>query len=788
MLKRLDDWPATLFVVYVLQIYAKLHILDRTNTNATGGADMRTTAPHPGHITPVLLILTLLAGLAPAVPVHAQGNGIKATHPRILLTNERLNRLRAYACYDANGNVISPCQPTAEWQQLKNAVDSNAKELYAYEAALVYKVTQDPAYLQQAIALADQRVAGGWQDLAHVHSQFLHARDWMRDIAMVYDWLYDELDAAHKTSYVDFMNMIMFLSWNNDAESNGIYNTGNFGTKAPENNFYWNFICASAYAGVAMYGEERSTFDLDGQTYNFYLPSFSGVDFDNLVDFVYGKMDLKAIPDWLSTYARGGGWHEGNQYGASSKRHMFEAFLVLAEAGGKNYFEIIDFPRETVYFNIFATQPGGEVLYAGGKAGRDITYKLYDYDRHLMLCLINGYHGQIESEFAQYYINNFYPQMQQTFLMGLDFLLYRPEVAARSISELPLSYYAQGYKWVNSRSSWDDDAISVSFVSSDKIPEHQNNEQNGFQIYKGKSGGTDQDGWMVTDRQPFTEGKLRATKYHNTLMVDRYCQRVGDGTGYIRKYEVGQGYMYVVGDASDAYYKDQKSECWSSTGTKQLHTFLRELIHILPNYVVVYDRISPVELSAEIVNYFHYPSQPTVNGNEIVMTHQHGKVFQTVLLPANYTLTPVSQTETWRVEVSEATNKANYLQLSVIQITDSGVQSPPAALSRIDATSNNMVGVQLDMGGESVVLMFSTDPTGGAPSGTVSFDVGATDNDKYYLLGLAGDTAYTVDVALVDEHTRRISLAPGAGKTTTASGTLVFEVDASAPEPRFAMR
>jgi len=56
------------------------------------------------------------------------------------------------------------------------------------------------------------------------------------------------------------------------------------------------------------------------------------------------------------------------------------------------------------------------------------------------------------------------------------------------------------------------------------------------------------------------------------------------------KHEITPEYRYIVGDAADAYW-DQPQRVFARRRTlsRRIH---RELVHVLPGYVVVYDRVT----------------------------------------------------------------------------------------------------------------------------------------------------------------------------------------------------
>jgi hypothetical protein len=721
----------------------------------------------------------------PPPPPPASGE-----HPRVWFADPTvLSRLRANACYDENGNFVSNCTQTSQWLSLKALVDDLPDKANAMDFALVYMITQNQSYANQAISVADGMVSGGWDRVRSENYRFLYVRDYLREMGCVYDWLYDQLDATRRQDYLDYMLMLLYLSWNEDSVAQSIYDVGGWGNDNPGNNFYYNFICATAYAAVAIGDDMPSTFTWAGSTHPFKLP-FDGTDYNDLYDYLYARFDQQAIPDWLNTYGKGGGWHEGNQYGPSSKRHMFEAWLIIKLAGGKDYFNdpSTNFPKEAALYHIYATQPGGDVLYAGGDAGREPTFGVYDYDRHLMLELAWGLEGHPESGYAQWWLNHLEPDMSLKQLRGLDFLLYRPDLtpSERNLDELPLSYYSPGYGWMNSRSSWGSDAISISFVSADNVIGHQHNDQNSFQFYRGTSESGIK-GWLVTDVQPFATGLRGSTEWHNTIIVDNdNCQRYGVGTGSTPKFEYTDDYTYVVGDASDAYWTNQKSSCNSdvSNGDKQLNVFQRELVHIRPGYVILFDRISPINPNSDIDNIFHYHNDHQaipVAANTIESANGGGKVFHKVLLPESPNIATFDEQigdsqrlETWRAEIRDYSDLPNRRHMSVFYITHDGVINMPDVL-KMDEEQGKMVGTKIEDAAEDIILWFSTDPEGDPPAGSIRFQYGLRSDSIHYLLDLLPDTEYSVDIAS-NNGLYTIEVKEGKGYRSSANGVLIFEI------------
>ncbi|HEU4364346.1 MAG TPA: right-handed parallel beta-helix repeat-containing protein, partial [Candidatus Krumholzibacteria bacterium] len=539
--------------------------------------------------------------------------GIPSGHPRLSVINGRLEELRALACYDASGNRLTNCTPSEFATVFFNFIDNSPGKADAWHFALAYMISGNPSYADQAISKVSAMVACDYQCIANANNKFLYFRDFMREVCLVYDWCYGRLTSQQRASWINYMNKMLFITWNDIPEANAIFDTGDWATNNPKQNYFYNYLLGTTYVALATYGENPGTFTHSGTQHQlFMLMNARDINSDRYTDvyeFLMAKFSEQMFPT-MDTLGVGGGWLEGENYGRAMKRHIFEAFLLLKETAGIDYFNDPGHPfaREAVRYELHTVQPGGGVLYPGGDASQEPTLTVNPYDRHMMLLLAEGLKGTTESQYAQYWLNHDHTRMNGiSEMIPVDFFLQQPELPERSYSELPPRYFAEGINWVNSRSAWGDGGVSVTFTCTDRLQGHQHSDQNHFVIY---IGGADRavDGWMLTDVQPYSSSLPRSSHYHNTIVVNNTSQRFGDGTGDMIRTETDKpGSVYALGDASDAYWTNPGE--YSHGDEKMVDVFQRELVHILPGYVVAFDRISLTSkfAAAEVKSMFHYP-------------------------------------------------------------------------------------------------------------------------------------------------------------------------------------
>ena len=723
---------------------------------------------------------------SPAVTINvnnpAPTTGILADHPRMVLNPTRLAELRAAACRDEFGKVIPGCTPTPQWTTLSNYVEmcyanpANCYIVQPYAFALYYMMTGNTAYANRAISLVDAEINDGYDD--ERKNFYLHADDKIRDAAFVFDWLYDLLTPQRRADYIDYMNRLVQEIYVEDPLHNPFFESPRWATNDPGNNYFYAQMLCGVLTVLSTYGENDYTVPLNGSDLPFALYFKSeGRIYGDLLEFVYAKLEVEAQGEWISYRGAGGGWHEGTQYGTAAKLQIFDIYLLLRAAGAKDYFTSTSFPRSAARFFLYLNQPDNEVRYNGGDAGRDKNVPISPYQRATALQLASGLAGTVEGEFMQYWANHIYPNMKTGWqhMFPTDFLHTNLNLPERDWYGQPLAYCTGtgggGLGWMNSRSSWDSDAVSVTFISADRVQNHQHKDQNSFVIFKGN----DIPGWQAIDANfcVGSNGLLKNGYLHNTLLVNGEDQRYGDGTGDILRYENTSEYAYVVGDAADAYWTDPGG--YSHGYDPYLYVFQRELVHVRPDYVIVYDRVSPRESYEGVtISYLlNMQFSPTISGNTVTATSGPNKIVQRTMLPASdFTITDQATLACRRIELRRNSPTPDTQFLNVIWTGPSTGTMPVTSL--VNSTTGNMVGTQIHESDNNIVLMFSADPAGGVPEGSVIYELSSTEDTKNYLYGLMPETEYDVEVVNAPGG-QTIIVKRGEGRLTTDQGTLVFE-------------
>ncbi len=718
--------------------------------------------------------------------------GILSGHPRLALNPTRLAEMKAAACIDANGNPIPNCTPSPQWVKLRDYANlcyntpGNCYYLIASQFALAYLIGGNVNYANRAISMVDAEIADGFGD--ERHNFYLHADDAVANCAFVFDWLYPLLSPAKRATYIDYMNRLVQEIYVEDEHNNPFYEGDRWSRNDPGNNYYYAQMLCAVLDGLATYGENDFTVPLNGQNVPLKLYFHQeNREYNNILQFVTDKLEQEAQATWITPRGSGGGWHEGTDYGTAAKNQIFAIYLYLKLAGGKDYFATTSFPRQAALFHIYHTQPGGDRRYNGGDSGRDKVVPMTPFERETAIQLARGLQGTTESQYLQNWARRIVPDMMTgwQFMYGADMLWTDTRYPEADYTTLPLCYYAgstvndNGLGFVASRSSWAPDATAVTFVCGDRVQSHQHKDQNSFVIYKGE--GTD--GWLAIDANMCSEsnGLTQDGPVHNILLVNNQDQRFADYKGAPVKHEFTGEYSYARGDATDAYWTNPGG--YRTGDEPYLKTYLREMVHAMPNYVFVFDRVTPLTKFAGVpITYLlNTRNTPTISGQTATAVSGPNKLVQKTLLPSSgLSLTTENSMGCRRLRVQRNTPAPNTQFLNAIWVGPSAGSMPATDL--VNSATNNMVGAHVKETGRNIVVMFSSEPTGTVPPSSVTFQLSTIENTTNYLFGLLPETEYKVDVTCV-EGRQTIVVERGRGHLTSPEGTLRFEAEYAPDAP-----
>ncbi len=199
----------------------------------------------------------------------------------------------------------------------------------------------------------------------------------------------------------------------------------------------------------------------------------------------------------------------------------------------------------------------------------------------------------------------------------------------------------------------------------------------------------------------------------------------------VEAFETNDQFVYVAGDATACYLHGPARGRQGSELPEKCSLVTRQLVFLMPNHLVVFDRVTTTDPGYRKDWLIHTAGEPIVDGDSIRADHGEGRMFCRTLLPVEAKLTSVggagkefqaagrnwsieagnlkpeqlAMMGQWRVEVTPATAKKRDVFLHVIQVGSRDVQS-------MDATrllqSDGRCGVRLAAGEDVWEVTFST--------------------------------------------------------------------------------
>ncbi len=360
---------------------------------------------------------------------------LKKDHPRIIMTNEDIPRLK---------NLIQNDETAARlYQELKQDADKILGEKPVeyiivgprllsqsrlcldriYTLGLVYLLDRNPNYLQRAVK--ELRTAAAFPDWNPSH--FLDTAEMSHAFAIAYDWLFSDLESEDKS-----------------IVRNALIEKGL--------NAYWT-------------GKEKSAWWIDSQ-HNWNQVCHGGIGIgalalgDEIPELANSILSLavEKMPLALQHYAPDGGWNEGPGYWHYATRYTVYFLAALQTALGTD-FGLSDYPGmdNAGRFRIDFEGPTGlsfNYADAGSRVG----------DTHEMFWLSKRYNRPV------------YAWMELQDLQSphaLDLIWYSSDGNDPQQSGLPLDAFYKGIDVAFFRSTWNDPkALFIGFKGGDNKANH----------------------------------------------------------------------------------------------------------------------------------------------------------------------------------------------------------------------------------------------------------------------------------------------------------------------------
>jgi hypothetical protein len=522
-------------------------------------------------------------------------------HPRIYLSANR-DRLAA---------ALAAGTPAAT--RFKEMVDLwvDGTDVYGFEAwyaALIGQLTGDPRYCAAAIAATDEFVIAE-SDLIRAGERptvagdsYLEVGPKVGDVMLTYDWCFDTVSSDQRERWLAYAYQAVWNVWHpDDAEWSGnSFPWSGWSVDNPSNNYYYSFLRAAMMFGLAAHGE------LNGAS--------------EQLDFVRGeKIGDQLVPTFERDLA-GGGSREGTGYGVAMM-NLFELYDFWEGSTGEDLAGLTSHTRSSLLHFIHATVPTRDRVAPTGDHSRDSTAALFDYHRNYVQILAWLYADDPLAPRARYFLSrSSVPEMSQRFMLVYDFL-YDGGAEEVPVDDLSRAYHAPGPGEVYNRSSWDEDATWVNLIAGPYTESHAHQDQGSLMIYKGE--------WLAYDPNVDSASGIEQDVDRHNLVA------ILDGGAPIAQHEPtvsqlvalhrGDGWFHAAGDLTAAYDGDAR--------VQKVH---RELVHLEPDAVVVFDRVESAGGTQQVWQ-LSSPIQPSIAGARATFAGASHTLTVERLLPAGAT-------------------------------------------------------------------------------------------------------------------------------------------------------
>jgi hypothetical protein len=506
---------------------------------------------------------------------------------RILLDGPALQRLRDSAQQRTPAFVRA--QARAE-QGLREKAQSGYQgfewaDMVATQA-LLWHATSDVRYADAAVlylqALLDDRlVVGDGKGGAEVvrHDSGYGIRTFGAYAALGYDWLRHApgMNDALRARVLERLGQ--WLDW---------YQQSGYLRDRPTANYYWGYLTALSFAGLAAAGESQSA--------------------DAWLKAAQHELSSRVLPEFRDKL-KGGGWPEGWQYGEYTTLEIALVSRALQTGAGIDVRSKLPWLSETVTHHVHALLPDGKSVYDGGTWGEHPARPSGLGVAALSIAL-EGFDEARAAE-ARWLMDRALPPLQRE-QVWLGLLADRPRANLRSpradgVTSLHLP--GQGLTFV--RSDWSPAATWASFQAGPRLAEdHQDADQGHFELFRGSDG-------LLIDGGG-SEGS--ATINHNTLLIDdggdnlNYPPNQGVWGARVKTTRFGDDGKVVVavGEIGEAYAPKCASQGCSRRSVEQL---TRSFVFVRPALLVIDDRLKLSDEDYDAIWAAHVSVSPSSSGD-----------------------------------------------------------------------------------------------------------------------------------------------------------------------------
>lgn len=482
---------------------------------------------------------------------------------------------------DLNNKVKKNALLTRESRRIVDREEANIDALIR-----AYVVTKNRPYCEAAMKRVEEMIT--WKHTPYFVGDF-NSATLLSICSMAYDAFFHELPDEQKVL------LLKEIKDNGAGIFNGFAN--HLENHIADNHNWQMNLRIFTMAAFAVYGELPEAEQWTNYSYNLWLARFPGLNTD-------------------------GGWHNGDSYFHVNLRTLIEVPYFFSRITGYNYHSDPWYEGSAMYViyqqppfsksggngsshqNV-VTPSGTRVAYADALAR--LTHNAYAADYVYTIAMADP--DILKKGFMS----------KPGDLSWFRLQCHTPLPERKELKELPLSYVFPQTGLASFMSDWGNIKHNAmfSFRSSPYgSTSHALANQNAFNTFYGGKPLFYSSGHHISFTDEHSVYCHRATRAHNTILVNGMGQRIGtEGYGWIPRYYCGEKISYVVGDASNAYGEvisslwlkrgqQSKLEYSSENGWSKNHLkmFRRHLVQLKgADLVFIYD-----ELEADIAVTWDY--------------------------------------------------------------------------------------------------------------------------------------------------------------------------------------
>ncbi|MBC5604020.1 DUF4962 domain-containing protein [Bacteroides difficilis] len=389
-----------------------------------------------------------------------------------------------------------------------------------------YLLTQDKRYYEAAIARVLEMIS--WSDHQNVAGDF-NAATMLSLCSMAYDSFYDLLSddlKAQLLKEIKHRGGEFYANFNNRLENH-----------IADNHVWQMTLRIFTMAAFSVYGEMPEADTWVDYCYNVWLARFPGLNKD-------------------------GGWHNGDSYFTVNTRTLIEVPYYYSKLSGFDFFSD-PWYQGSIMYTIFQQPPFSKSGGNGSSHQNVVRPNSIRVSYTDALARLTG--NTYAADYTRRTLEKEPNYLKKALLAKPGDLAWfrlqcnKPLPQGAGLADLPMGYVFPATGLASFMTNWNSVGRNamLSFRSSPYgSTSHALANQNAFNTFYGGSSLFYSSGHHISFTDEYSVYCHRATRAHNTILVNGMGQRIGtEGYGWIPRYYVGEKIGYVVGDASNAYGK-----------------------------------------------------------------------------------------------------------------------------------------------------------------------------------------------------------------------------------------